>query len=496
MTTGVQIRLTANRPITTHARFMQISVFLSFSILVSASFTPAYAQHKFPLKVSDNQRHLVDANQKPFPILGRTAWFIISQPVAGYQHFIDNTIQYGYNAVEMAAITHWPMGNHAPFNGEGEAPFVNRLNGEKWDGVLKYQNKDEAPDLLSPNEKYWRYLDQFLAYCESKNLMVFMFPAYLGYEGKEQGWMQELVANGNEKTKAYGAWIADRYKNRTNIVWMLLGDMGVFDEPQRAAEEALITGLKSVKGQQSILYTAESFSGENAAENKHFGKDMTINGVYTWELKNPVPRQARRAYANQPVMPAFLLEEPYDEEGPDGNKYNPNATQPVRRFQWWGWLGTIGGYISGNGYVWQFVDPVWQQHLDTQGAKDMHRLNKFIGSIEWWKLVPSGLDGTSNFVVNSVADTSAAYISVAASRDGNLLVAYAPPAHKGNMTIDATTLKQNLQAWWFDPTNGKYLSTKGNVGSKKNELTFTHPSRNSTNENDWVLLLTDKPQHP
>src|SRR5690606_31954793 len=212
--------------------------------------------------------------------------------------------------------------------------------------------------------------------------------------------MKELVANGKKKTTAYGAWVAERYKHRKNIVWMLLGDMGEFNEEQRIAEQALIDGLKSVKDQQSVLYTAESHSGQNAADNPYFGHEMTLNGVYTWELKVPVPYLGRKAYAHEPTMPAFLLEEPYDEEGPDGNNYNPNATQPVRRFQWWGWLTTIGGYISGNGYVWQFVDPIWQQHLETQGAQDMMRLNEFIKSLEWWKLVPGGLDGMKDIIVD------------------------------------------------------------------------------------------------
>src|SRR5690606_42022423 len=98
--------------------------------------------------------------------------------------------------------------------------------------------------------------------------------------------------------------------------------------------------------------------------------------------------------------------------GPDGNNYNPNATQPVRRFQWWGWLTTIGGYISGNGYVWQFVDPIWQQHLETQGAQDMMRLNEFIKSLEWWKLVPGGLDGMKDIIVDPAnADTTASFVS-------------------------------------------------------------------------------------
>src|SRR5688572_27436325 len=264
------------------------------STFLAIVFYYTHAQTTFPLRISEDKRYLVDERNKPFPILGRTAWFIISQPEKGYQKFVDNTLAHGHNAIEFAVITHWPIGNHAPFNGEGELPFLKRLDGSDWDGKLKYNSLIlEAPDLSTPNEKYWRFVDRFLAYCEAKGLLVFMFPAYVGYNGEEQGWMKELVANGKDKSMAYGVWIANRYKRQKNIVWMLMGDMGKFNDEQRAAEQALIDGLKSIKNQGSNQYTAESHSGENAADNPHFGHEMTLNGVYTWELKVPVPYLSR-----------------------------------------------------------------------------------------------------------------------------------------------------------------------------------------------------------
>ena len=391
----------------------------------------------------------------------------------------------------MAVITHWPIGNHAPFNGRGEMPFLKRLNGSDWDGKLIFDSiKIQAPDFLTPNEKYWQYADDFLSYCGAKGIMVFMFPGYVGYNGEEQGWMQELVANGAAKVETYGAWIAIRYKNRKNIVWMLLGDMGTFTPEQKEAEAALIKGLKSVKGQQSTHYSAESNSGENAADQFDFGDQMNLNCSYTWELKVPVPYIARMAYNHLPVMPAFLLEEPYDEEGPDGNNYNPNAIQPVRRFQWWGWLGTIGGYIAGNAYIWQFIDPVWQQHLNTQGAMDMSRLNSFIKSIEWWKLVPSGLNGTKNLIVQgNNTDTTAVYVPAAAAKDGSLLIAYIPPAHRGSITVDMSLLKMNIFGSWFDPTNGVYKKINSSPFINKGTHIFTPPEKKSVGETDWVLML-------
>ena len=462
------------------------------SYFLATFFPDAYSQIAFPLRVGDEKRYLVDQANKPFPILGRTAWCIISQSEKGYKKFIDNTVSHEHNAIEFAVIAHWPIGNHPPFNGEGELPFLKTLNGSHWDGNLKYSSANkEAPDFTTPNEKYWRYVDKFLSYCAKRGVLVFMFPAYVGYEGQEQGWMKEMVANGKEKSMAYGAWIANRYKQQRNIVWMLLGDMGKFNEEQRLAEQALIDGLKSVKNQQSTQYTAESHSGENAADNLQFGDEMTLNGVYTWELKVPVPYLARKAYAHEPPMPAFLLEEPYDEEGPDGNNYNPNATQPVRRFQWWGWLSTIGGYISGNGYVYPFIDPIWQQHLETQGARDMTRLNKFIKSVEWWKLVPSGLKGMKNIIVDPLnVDTSASYVSAAAASDGSLLVAYIPPAHRGQVKVDLSVLSKPAFAYWFDPTDGRYISVEASPVTNREIREFMPPAKNHAGESDWVLLIS------
>jgi hypothetical protein len=269
---------------------------------------------------------------------------------------------------------------------------------------------------------------------------------------------------------------------------MLLGDDGKFSPEKREAEAALIAGLKSVQGQQSIYYTAESTSGENSADNEDFGREMSLNAVYNW-VKN-IPAQARLAYAREPVMPAFLLEEPYDEEGPDGNNYNPHAIQPVRRFPWWAWLSSIGGYVAGNGYIWPFIDPLWQEHLNSAGAKDLRILNGFIQSVEWWKLLPSGLNGMKELVISGRgADTAADYVAAACTRSGSLLIAYIPPAHTGPITIDLSVLSGPASASWFDPTNGDYTMIPGTIDPAKGSREFDPPATNHGGEKDWVLVI-------
>ena len=468
----------------TNSLLQLILIFLSVALCSNA-----FSQVTFPLRTSDNKRYLQDQHGKPFPILGRTAWCIISQPVSGQQTFIQHTKSFGYNSIEMAAICHWRMGNHTPFNGNNDLPFLKKLDGTVWKDSLNYDAGLQSPDFTTPNEAYWKYMDTFIAYCEKNEILVFLFPAYVGYHNGDQGWMNELVANGPQKIKTYGSWFAERYKNSKNIVWMLLGDDGIFLPEQRAAEAALIEGLKSVPNQQSVYYSAESFSGQNSADNKDFGHEMSLNGIYNWERN--IPAQARLAYAHDPVIPAYLLEEPYDEEGPDGNNYNPNAIQPVRRFQWWAWLSSMAGYMAGNGYIWPFIDPVWQQHLNTQGANDMKRLNAFIRSVTWWQLIPSGLNGMKTLVTDeNNIDTTSIYVAAASTKDGSLLIAYIPPAHTGSITVDMTALNNKAYAYWFDPTNAHYSVITGSPLHNTGEHNFTTPGKNSSGDNDWVLVLS------
>ena len=200
---------------------------------------------------------------------------------------------------------------------------------------------------------------------------------------------------------------------------------------------------------------------------------MTLNGAYSWS--GDVNTQGRRAYGQEP---AFLLEEPYDEEGPDGNRVNSSATQPVRRFQWWGWLSTIGGYISGNGYVWPFQPLSWRSHLDTQGTRDMARLNEFIKSVAWFKLAPSGLGGSKTLITSGNSSISSySYLAASAASEGTLLVVYIPPARTGTFSVDMTAMSGPARARWFDPTKASYMdagSGLANSGSRS----FTPPGKN------------------
>jgi len=303
--------------------------------------------------------------------------------------------------------------------------------------------------------------------------------------------MGEVVANGPAKMQAYGTYLGNLFATRRNVVWMAGGDIGTSTQltpAQQAAESALIMAIKSVVG-AAPFWSAEWDSESIGTDQPNFGTAMTLDSVYSWTGATIV--QGRRAYAYTPVEPSFLLEEPYDEEGPDGNGFNPNATQPVRRFQWWGWLSVIGGYMSGNGYVWPFAPGSWQQHLNTQGARDMAHLNAFIRSISWQQLVPDGFGPKALVTAGLGSDDdlgASTMVTAAANPAGTLLVAYVPPDHAGSFTIDMTNLSGQATARWFNPTSGSYttIGSFPNTGSQA----FSVPGDNGTGFSDWTLVLS------
>lgn len=254
----------------------------------------------FPLAVSANHRYLQDQNGVPFPILGRTAWFITSLSETDYKIFIDDTVAKGYNAIEFHVINHDRRGNHPPFGFDNTLPFTKKIDGSTWDGSLG-SNNDQAPDFSQPKEAYWVNVDGLLGYAESKGVLCFMFPAYTGSRGEEQGWMVEMVANGSTKMQAYGRFIANRYKTRGNIVWMLGGDYGTGEHPftgsQLAVERAMLAGMQAVKGQASKNFSAE-WTGPSIYTDQADPMLLsagTLQGAYSWE--DDVNTYARKGYS-------------------------------------------------------------------------------------------------------------------------------------------------------------------------------------------------------
>ena len=57
-----------------------------------------------------------------------------------------------------------------------------------------------------------------------RGIVVWLFPAYLGYGGGDDGFFREMKASGKESLRSYGRFVGKRFKDLPNIVWVMGGD--------------------------------------------------------------------------------------------------------------------------------------------------------------------------------------------------------------------------------------------------------------------------------
>jgi hypothetical protein len=423
-------------------------------------------------------------------LLGRATWSLVSVSAANIRTVLNDTVGRGYTAIEVEAPIHDALVPGAPAAGNGALPFTLRLDAGAWSGTT-FSNNNQAPDMSVPNATYWDVFADLVRACWERGVVVKFFPCYMGFSATD-GWRDVVTANGTTKMTSYGQWIGARFKAFPNILWMAGGDEGVYTAAERDGHQAMIDGIQS-QSPASTLWSALWDDGQTVLDQADFAAEMTVNGSYSGTTGTAqvtlTASLARTAYSASASHPALLLEEPYDEAGPDGDSSNSNATQPVRRYIYWGWLGTIGGYCSGNTYVWKSsASPSYLDHLNTQNDNDMQRLNAFIASIRWYDLIPSGLNGMGTIVTSSNTVDTSTYVAAAATAAGTLLLAYRPPAHTSTITINMAVMSGTTRSRWWDPTTGNYTADAtglSNIGTR----VFTVPGTNSVGENDWLLVL-------
>lgn len=477
----------------------------------------------FPLSVDASGRYLKQAGGTPFLICGDSTWSIgVNIPLAAVGSYLSTATGQGFNAVLMNAIEHNYSVVKAPKERGGLLPFTQRLDGATYTGSPNgtpsasgtqgqfsadaYSNiNTQSPDWTFINNSYWQAIETVLDACLANNVLVLVWPGYLGFHGNQEGWISEMVvldgitgaggftgqsfANGSKsKLWNYGAWLADRWKARPNIVWVMGGDFGSGGQALNTAESNavshLMEGLKSVSGAASTLYTAHWDRPCISSDTALAAGSFDLNFCYGDDASAEI---SRRGYADSLTKPAFFGEGFY-EDGLFG------GSTPYRRYLYWGFLGGIAGGFYGHEQLWRFDDGTpgtdYTTLLATTARLDAQRQFSFFKSKAWHRLKPNGLGGIGTLITaggGTASPQSTDYVAAAATPEGDLLLAYVPPAHTGSVTVDMTKLSATAVARWFDPTNSTFTA----IGAFNNSSThaFTTPGNNNAGDPDWLLLL-------
>jgi hypothetical protein len=433
------------------------------SILILFACTAAAlhaADGPYPLKIGPTRRYFVDRNNRPFLIHGDSAWSLITAVTKeDAEKYLENRRRKGFNTIIVNLIEHKFNG---PKNRYGDGPFL------------------VTGDFSTPNEKYFEHADWVIRKAAEKGIQVLLLPIFLGYKGTDQGWIEEALANGPAKCRAWGRYIGKRYKDFDNIMWM----MGSDRKPGKALEDvsAVVAGIK--ENDQRHLITAQGPPEDSAIDDYGQTGWLDFNTTYTYGI---VHQKLLSDYSHKPVMPFVLVESTYEGE------HNASQVQ-IRRQAYWAMLCGATGQFVGNYPLWGFY-PGWQAAMDATASTDMEIVLRLFQSRAWYDLVPD-LGGTARFsdsaavpltrgvVTGGIGEERGLdYVAAARTSDGGTVIAYLPSSR--TVTVDMSKVSgSQAKVWWFNPRTGS--ATASGEFPTRGSREFTPPA-----EGDWVLVLDD-----
>lgn len=425
---------------------------------------PALAS-PFPVRLSANNRYLLDSTGSPFFVVGDSPWYLFQQLTkAEAEEYLENRRTKGFNTIiaEMMVANNV---NQPFFTRDGDAPFTT------------------PNDFGTPNPNYFAHVDYVLTKAAEKGILVFLAPTWFGSGMSD--WWNAIVQNGPTKCRTFGQYLGNRYRNFNNIIWVHGGD---FSAPPNSAGETnalqILLGMKDVDGTK--LHTMHRARFSTALQQTNFAPYFDLDATYSGDLTY---QESLVAYNRSSFRPSCLIEGRYEGMQNWDSKYNP--PELVRYGAYGCVLSGSTGQIFGSMYILDFgysgLD--WRAGMERQGSFDMVRLKTLFGSRPWYRLVPD----QSHTVVTGGYGSNGGYDYVTAARvsDGSLVMAYVPSTGTGSrtITVDLGRLAGSTTARWFNPTTGVYTTISGSPFGNSGNQPFTTPGNNGTGTNDWVLVL-------
>jgi fibronectin type 3 domain-containing protein len=417
------------------------------------------------LHIGADGRHLFDASNHPFYLIGDTGWALpAGLTLAQATSYFQTRASQGFNTVLMDADVELgasPVGApvRGPNDANGNPPFNAFLPGTN------------LFDVSTPNAAYWQNIDNIIKAAAQNGIEIILNT----YDNYNPWFGSGSSPNSTAKLTAYGQFLGQRYANFDNIIWMIGNDY-TENSGGDASLAAVIQGIR----QFDTRHVGFAFDTYGATfDNTGLRQYLQLNTIYEYS-----PGPWRSLYLSQynrsDFGPIFNVESGYE-----NNTSLGVSLADVRDEHYSFLLNGATGDIYGNEDVWPFASSWrdWQAALNSPGGHQMTYFANLLKSIPWSHLIPDQ-SGTVFAGVGSPTDYSGAYTA-----DGTLALAYQPATGSGSQsfTVNMGRFVGSVTAEWYDPTNGAYtaIGTFANSGSR----TFTAPSINSAGENDFVLVL-------
>ncbi|WP_374163398.1 glycoside hydrolase family 140 protein [Arcticibacter sp. MXS-1] len=454
-------------------------------VLLAVLFTACSTERKAEqttgkLKVSENGRFLIKENGEPFFWLGDTGWLLFGKlNREEAEKYLDDRSKKGFNVIQVMVMHTVPAvnfyGDTALVNKDASKPKVTPGNDPK--DSVQYD--------------FWDHVDYIVDKAAEKGLYMAMVPVW-GNNVKD-GYVT------SKQAAVYAKFLADRYKNRPNIIWLNGGDIKGSDSIEvwktignvlrKNDPNHLITFHPRGRTTSSEWFHNEKWLDFNmfqsghrtysqdtsAKEKRHYGED-------NWKF-------IAEDFALKPVKPSIDGEPSY--EGiPHGlhDTLQPRWTDSdVRRYGYWSVFAGGFGYTYGNNSVMQMHNAkdktsaygsheYWDHALNAPGAKQMIYLRNLMLSRPFTERVPDQ---------SLIANQSEKYNYLAGTRGETYAFIYTYNGRNIKVNMGKIT-GEKVKASWYSPRDGKTTE----IGTFDNKGTHEFDAPGEVKDgNDWVLVL-------
>ena len=422
------------------------------------------------LQVSDNNRFLQHADGTPFFLLGETAWLMPQRLNRDEVTFyLDKIMDAGYNMTQVQVLNDVPS-----FNVYG---------------------RKSHPLYAKEDYGYWEHLDYIVSQAGRRGIYIGMVCIWGGLvkEGK-------LSA---EQAKEYGAFLANRYKDCPNIIWIIGGD--IKGDVKSEVWETLATTIKSIDNNHLMTFhprgrytSAKWWSKAGWIDFHTFQSGHRKYGQRNGDKEYPIPDNTEEdnwmyvdsTWAYKPVKPVFDDEPIYEniKKGLHDADEEEWQAHDVRRYAYWSVFAGSCGHTYGNSAIMQFYrngypsayfnTKTWYEALEDEGFKQMKHLKQLILTFPYFERIPDQ---------DVIIENGKKYDRLIATRGKDYLLVYNYTGRMMQIDLRKITGKRK-NLWWMDAVSGKLTY----AGEYDSSIISLQPER-STSEgvHDVILIAID-----
>lgn len=456
---------------------MRRPVFFVIALLLSLQ---SMAQPQ-PLAVSKSGRYFITADGKPFFWLGDTGWLLFVKCTREEAiKYLDTRKAQGFNMIQVMVLH--DLKNTV--NVYGDSAFINK-------DVSQPKMTDGNAIASEEEYDYWDHVSFIIDEAAKRNM----------YIGMVAVWGSNVKAKliTKQQAEGYAVFLAGRFKNKTNIVWINGGDlkgdveMEIWNTIGESLHKEDPHHLQSFhprgRYSSSVWFHDKDWLDFNMVQSGHkdYAQDTTASDQFHFGEDNW--RFINQDYQRQPVKPTLDAEPSYENipHGLHDSLQIRWTDADIRRYAYWSVFAGGAGFTYGENAVMQFrkapepkgaygVTTTWEQGILSKGATQMQFLKKLMLS----KDLLSGKPDQSLFY-----DQGVRYNYLVAFSGTNYAFVY---TYNGrSITTKLGTLSGNrIMCSWYDPRTGQYqvIGTFANKGKQ----TFDPPGKKQ-NGNDWVLVM-------